>query len=254
MNMRMLRLQVGLLPLTLLLTLVVASSAEAQAVQTTRTIRVSGFGEVQARPNRAQLSFAVETTGASAAEAARANADLMDRVIRALQSAGVAPTEIETQGYSLYPEYEQPRPRDGMMVEPQQPRIIGYRAMNQVRARTRQLDAVGELIDTALEAGANRFDGVFFDLVDSQAEQREAMLRAVAAAREAGEAIAQGLGVRLGAVMDATTLTDVMPPQPMYAMQRDFGGAPPPPAAPTPIQPGTLTVQARVNVVFAIDE
>jgi uncharacterized protein len=237
-----------------IMTLFAAAEAQAQTVQTSRTVRVAGFGEVQARPNRAQLSFAVETTGATAADAASANAELMDRVIRALQSAGVSPTDIETQGYSLYPEYEQPRPpRDGMMVEPQQPRIIGYRAMNQVRARTRQLDAVGQLIDVALEAGANRFDGVFFDLVDSQAEQREAMLRAVASARETAEAIAQGLGVRLGAVLDASTLMDVVQPQPMYAMQRDFGGAPPPPAAPTPIQPGSLTIQARVNVVFEIN-
>lgn len=194
----------------------------------------------------------METTGATAAEAAAANAELMDRVIRALQSNGVLPTDIETQGYSLYPEYEQPRPRDGIMVEPQQPRIIGYRAMNQVRARTRQLDAVGELIDVALAAGANRFDGVAFELVDSQAEQREAMLRAVSAARETALAIAQGLGVNLGNVLDASTLADVIPPQPMYAMQRDFGGAPPPAAAPTPIQPGTLTVQARVTVVYEI--
>jgi uncharacterized protein len=211
-----------------------------------RTIRVSGTGQVRVEPDLATVQFAVETTGTTAQQAGRENAEVMDRVIQALVRQGIRREDIRTSGYSLFPEYAaQPRPG----TEP--PRIRGYRATNQVSVRTTELDRLGPLIDAGLEAGANRLSGVGFELRDSQAAQAQALQRAVEEARRAAETIASTLGVRLGAVLDASTTAE--PPRPFFraAQMRDMEVAQAM-APPTPIEPGEQTVYAMASVVFAI--
>lgn len=223
-----------------------AQIAGSPASYNARTIRVSGVGEFRAQPDLASVNFAVETTAATAEEAGASNADRMTRVIEALMAAGVARSEIRTSGYSLYPEYAQDS-RPGGELEP--PRIRGYRARNQVTARTRDLAEVGTLIDAGLAAGANSLAGVGFELENSDAAEAEALSRAVADARRAAQTMADALGVTLGPVLDAST--DSQPIRPMYrgdVVQMEMARA-----APTPIEPGEQTVTASASLVFSIE-
>jgi uncharacterized protein YggE len=234
-----------------LATLAVAESVTAQDRPVgsvgPRTIRVSGTGQVQVRPDMATIQFAVETTGMTAQAAAEANADLMDRVIQALRGAGVANDDIRTSGYSLYPEYAI-QTRDDPNAPPQ---IRGYRASNQVTVRSTNLDGLGALIDVGLAAGANRMNGVSFELRDSEAARAEALREAVVAARASAETIANALGVTLGAVIDASTSADpVRPVYQEYGMAMDMRMSVA--AAPTPIQPGEQTVTAVASIIYEI--
>ncbi|CAN5691257.1 SIMPL domain-containing protein [soil metagenome] len=230
------------------LTLMVSGAGQIQAQQQGmaaphRTIRVTGVGETQVRPDQARIMFAVETTGATAQVAARDNAQLMDRVISALVAAGVPRTDIETRGYSLHPDYAHDEGR-------REPRIRGYRASNQVVLRTTQLDRVGGFIDTALGAGANRMDGIMFGLRDTAPAQAIALRSAVEAAHASARTIAEALGVQLGPVLDASTSTDLVRP---FAREMDHGVRMEALAsAPTPIQPGEQTVRAQVSVIYSI--
>lgn len=242
---------------TLSLLLLVGSiglvAAEAQvgspaARYEARTIRVSGTGEYSVQPDLATLQFAVETTGTTAQEAASANAERMERVIEALVAAGVGREDIQTSGYALFPEYAEDR-RPGAELEP--PRIRGYRAMNQVSVRTRELAGVGSLIDAGLAAGANRLSGVGFGIEDRQAAESEALARAVGDARMAAEMMARALGVTLGPVLDASTAAQPM--RPFYReiaqdMRMEAAAA-----APTPIEPGEQTVRATASLVYGIE-
>lgn len=210
-----------------------------------RTIRVTGTGEFRVEPDLATVHFAVETTGATAQEAGQANADLMERVIQALIQVGVGRQDIQTSGYSLFPEYApQPRP----VVEPS--RIRGYRVMNQVSVRTRQLGQVGRLIDAGLAAGANRLHGVGFEVTDSRAAEAQALQRAIGAARAAAETMAQALGVQLGPVLEASTNAEPVRPF-LRQMARD-GAMTMEAQAVTPVEPGEQTVHAFASVVFEI--
>ncbi len=213
-----------------------------------RTIRVSGVGEARAAPDIATMQFGVQTTGATAREAGDANAAVMDRVIQALLGAGVAEADVQTSGYSIYPEYAR-QTRPGEESEP--PRITGYRATNQVSVRTRDLDGVGRLIDVALEAGANQMHGISFQLEDAAAAEAMALQRAVERARRSAQTMADALGVTLGEVLLASTSTD--PVQPLYraaydqmAVRMESAGAA------TPVQPGEHQVHATASLVFAI--
>jgi uncharacterized protein len=233
--------------LALMVTFAPAWAQQAGTGQAPRTIRVAGIGEVQAMPDEARLALAVESFAATARGAGQDNAQRMDRVIAALVGAGIPRADIQTLNYAIHPEYDHSRPGQEM----ERPRIRGYRATNQVVVQTRRLDEVGNLIDVALGAGANRFDGVGFQLRDAEAAQAEALRRAVVKARTAAETMAAALGVSLGPVVDASTAMDLVRPYPMMevAQMRAMDMAA---AAPTPIQPGEQTVRAQVSVVYSI--
>jgi uncharacterized protein len=197
-----------------------------------RGIRVTGTGEEPVPPDLPHLDLAVETFAPTAREAGEENARVMERVIQALVRAGIPRAEIETRGYSLFPEYP-PQPREPVATP--QPR--GYRALNMVTFRTQELARVGPLIDIALGAGANRLDGVRFGLQDPEAAQSQALALAVERARRSAETMAGSLGVRLGRIVDASTVADMVRPVPFDMARVAMEDAPE-----TPIQPGEQTV------------
>jgi uncharacterized protein YggE len=181
----------------------------------------------------------VETEAAEAATAAADNAERTARVIAALRERVGDGGRVTTVGYSLSPRYV--HDEGG-----REPRISGYVAQNQVRAETGDLPAVGELLDAAIAAGANRVDGLQFTLSEESPRKREALAAAAADARAQAATLAAALGVGLGEVVSATTTEAAVPiPMPYARMAMESAQA-------TPIEPGEVTVRATVRVVFAI--
>lgn len=224
-----------------------ALSQQTQLVMEQPTIVVSGMGDVEVAPDLAEISLAVDTQEPTARAAGDANASAMERVIQALVQSGVPRDDIETRGYTIFPEHIH-RPD----AEPQ---IRGYRATNTVVVKTTKLDRVGALIDTALGAGANRVDGVSFSLRDPAVAQSAALKEAVERARRSAEAMAEALGVRLGRVLQASsTAAGQGRPIPVMRMARaEAMDMAPAAAVAPPIQPGQQTVTAMVTVIYQIE-
>lgn len=204
---------------------------------------VNGSGFVEVAPDRARLAFAVETEAEGAREAGEANARLMDAVIRALRGTGVPELRIESTGYSLAPRYA-PRRAD----EPQ--RIAGYTARNTVQVITDDVETVGRLVDAALAAGANRVAGMSFEIRDPEPHRQEALRRAVATARGEAEAIANALGLRLGAPVTVQGGASAGQPRPMMrAEMMDMAMAM---APETPVEAGLQRVNANVSIRYRL--
>jgi len=232
----------ALVPALALAFLLVASPTGLLAQET--TMNVSGSAYVEVAPDRARISFAVETEHEGAREAGEANARLMDRVITALRGTGIPDLRIETSGYSLTPRYA---PRSGN--EPQ--RIAGYTARNTVEVIVDDVDAVGRLVDTALAAGANRVAGMGFEIRDTEPHRQEALRRAVATARGEAEAMAEALGMRLGSPMTIQGGADF--PQPRSMFRADMGMAMAAmEAVPTPVEAGLQRVSANVSIQYRL--
>jgi len=218
----------------------VAPEQAQQVQQTPAFIEVSGSASVSVPADQAQVAFAMETQARTAAEAASANADAMDRVLAALRSGGLPGLELETFGYSVQPQYstDQQRVRT----------VVGYTTLNNVRATITDVDAVGRLLDIALGAGANRVANIAFSASDTDAARAEAMAQAVRSARAEGEVIAGALGYRLGAPLEVRGGADrpypIVMPMAEAAMRVQ--------AAPTPIEAGDQTVNANVTIRFAL--
>ncbi len=202
-------------------------------------IQVSGTGSVQVEPDRASVTFAVETRGGTAGAASEANADVMDAVLRAIRDAGFDGLELATHGYSLRPEYSN--------VQNQRVReVVGYVALNNVRATVSDVNAVGRVIDRAIASGANRVAGIHFFASDTGPARAEAMALAVRTARAEAQVIAESLGYRLGEPLEVSGGASRPGPVPYQAEAMAMR------AADTPIEAGDQTVTATVSIRFAI--
>ena len=238
------------LPLLVLLLATAFAAGDASAQEPGRgmmpgTIRVTATGESRAAPDRAWIDFGVETSAPTSEAAAADNAQRMERIMTALTRAGVPRADIQTRDYSIYPDYAPPPNGQG------EPRLRGYRVSNIVSVQTDRPEGVGSLIDAALGAGANRMHGIRFGLRNPEAARAQALRQAMERGRREAELIATGMGVRLGAILDASTSSE--PPRfapPMMEMAAQARGMAADVA--TPIQPGQQSVAATVWLTYAI--
>jgi uncharacterized protein YggE len=204
-------------------------------------IEVSGSASVSIPTDEARVSFAMETRGETAAQAAEDNAAAMDRVLEALRRASLPGLDLETFGYSLQPQYstDQQRVRT----------IIGYVASNNVSAKITDVEAVGRLLDVAIGAGANRVANIAFTASDTQPARAEALAQAVASARAEAQVMAESLGYRLGAPIEVRGGAQRPGPAPMIYAETAARAMQ---AAPTPIEAGDQTVTANVTIRFEL--
>lgn len=209
-----------------------------------RTISVGGQGEMRATPDRAQISFAVETTAPKAGEAAAENAKRSAAVAAAVKPLVAPEGSVATTRYTIEPRYETVRPG-----ESREPHIVGYVARNEVRVDNAPIDKVGALIDAAVAAGTNHVGGLRFTFAKEDELQRAALEKAGADAHAQAESVARGLGVRLKGVLSATTGSRPVFVQPRYEAMEVAQAR----AAPTPIEPGEATVSATLQVTYEIE-
>lgn len=204
-------------------------------------IEVAGTAQVSVPTDRARVSFAVETEDARADVAARENAEVMTRVMAATRASDAPGLSVETFGYSLDPRYADSRGET-------EPRIAGYRALNHIRVTVDDVDAVGELIDGAIGAGANRIASIQFEAIDTEPVRLEAVREAVQKARAEAAAIADALGVQLGGVLEVRG--GAQAPLPVYRNMARMEMAQV--GASTPVEAGSQMVTAHVTVRFAV--
>ncbi len=209
------------------------------------SITVQGSGEARAETDLAILGFGVETAAAEAGTAISDNAARSTAVAAALKKELDERATVSTTQYRLDPVYDHRRDRDP--GEP--PTITGYVARNEVRVETKQLDAIGKLIDAATSAGANRVNGLSFALSEEGEPRRRALASATRNARERAAVIAQSLGVKLGAVLQATTSGHG--PSPLRSFQA--GAMAMEARQATPIDPGDIRIHETVHVTFAVE-
>ena len=228
------------LALMLLMTPLTPVAAQQATPSSPRIIQVNGDGSVQAAPDQATLQVAIETHAATAEAAAGSNGALAAKVRDALKDKLENHGELWTGGYSLFPDYGEPR-NGG------EARIIGYRAQNSITVQTGALDLIGPLIDAAIAAGANRVESIDYDLRDNTKARSEAITRAAKDAQAQAQALAAALGVKLGNVVKASTVSEQRP-IPVARFQAAALAS-----QTTPIVAGQVTVPASVSLSYEIE-
>jgi uncharacterized protein YggE len=205
-----------------------------------RQITVTGVAEADAVPDLATVTAGVETRADTAAAALAANSEAMTAVFAALEAAGIERRDMQTSQLSIGPVYGPYREGD---PEPQ--RVIGYDATNTVTVRVREIAELGGVIDSLATAGSNRLYGIGFEVSDPEPHLDTAREQAVADARAKAELFARAAGVTLGPVVSISEATQV--PGPIMMRAEAMADAAP------PIAEGTVTLQAQVEIVYAIE-
>jgi uncharacterized protein YggE len=205
-----------------------------------RTITVVGEGRVRVDPDIARINIGVEVMRPTVREASDANQELVDSVLGALTDAGIPEEDLQTSGYSVYAERYGP---NGPLPEDQ----TNYRVTNTVNVTVRDLETVGEVIDAAIEAGANNIYGIEFAVDDTTSYNSEARAAAVEDARARAAELAELTGVELGGVVSVSEVIGTVSPFNNFradALAMGSGG--------TSIQPGQVSMTMQLQIVFEI--
>lgn len=207
-------------------------------VEQSKTISVTGTGVVKAKPDRAMISFSVVTQADTADEALSENAAKMDSVVRAVRAAGILENQTETSAYSLNPVWEYP--------DRGSPKIVGYTCSNTIMVTVKNLNKAGEIIDTAVSAGANQVSSLQFTISEEAMSQLglNALSLAVRDAASKARTIADAAGVTLAGPV-SINLWSYSPYVISYAFE-SFAGS-----IKTPIlSPEEVSVTVSVSAVY----
>ena len=207
----------------------------------TRTLSVTGVGEIKAKPDMATINVGVTTSENTAAAALEKNTQSMQAIFEAMESMGIADVDIQTSGFSVNPRYRRYNDRETP------PEISGYEVFNTVSVTIRNLDDLGGALDRFVTIGANQINGIQFGFADPKDLQDAAKQAAIKEARRNADLYAAAAGVKVGQVI-SINVGFVPGPMPKFerAMSFDAGAA-------VPIAPGQQTVSAQVSVVYEIN-
>lgn len=208
----------------------------APAYQAPRTISVNGFGRSAATADLAILTLSVSTEGKTPREALDKNNASMQAVIDALKGLGYGVTDIQTSGLGLNPVYDNSGPVS---------KLTGYQANNGVMLKVKDISRLGEILDLTVTAGANRIDGLTFDVVNKDAALSEARVAAMKDARAKAELMATALGAAVGRPMTISESYSSNQPVAMQTMNAA--------SATVPIASGQVGLEAQVSVVFELN-
>jgi uncharacterized protein len=208
-------------------------------------IHATGSGNVIGTPDRAQVTFAVATENIDVKIAQQANAGRMRTVIDALVAAGLPRDALKTTGYSIYPLYED------YSKTPFDQKIRTYQVTNTLTVTLHDVNRTGEVIDIAVANGINQASSIQFMLSDEQAQvlRTEALKKAVVRARSDADTVANALGTAITGVQSVDISGGYTP---VLFENYNAGDAVTKSAAPTPIQPGDITVNAQVSITYSI--
>lgn len=225
----------------------------------TPRISVSATASVQTPPDRATIAYTVHGEGASSDEAVASMVGKRERIDAGLASlhiaveAGTSRVAVtEGRGPDCRQNYGTARLSTGACA------IQGYAADLTVSLRTAAVMKVGTMVGLLGRLGATDPRLESFSLAAPGEAQRRAIAAALADARAKAEAVAQGTGVKLGALISASNgsgYQDIV-----VTASRAVAPPPPPPVLSVPVAPPIgvaltpqpIQTQAQVTVVYAI--
>ena len=174
---------------TVSLALMVLSGAAANA-QTGRLLTVRGEAEVEVPPDFVQLEVLIAADDEDVDEA-KSDVDARTRrAIEAIESFAIAEEDLSFSGLRVDRNYEYDRNDNE--------RLIGYSVGRTIEIKLRKFEHYEQLIHMLVEAGIDELEDVRSGVDDKYALERAALEGAAKAAKLKAEAMASGLGIRLG--------------------------------------------------------
>lgn len=159
-----------------------------------RQVTVTGQGRVSYQPDQAIVTLGVQIDKVAKPDEAlnQLNAKATS-IIAAIKGAGVPAENIQTQNYSLNPQYSYP-PNSA-------PAVSGYSANEQlvvkVTGYNQEPEKLGKVIKAASQAGANQVNNLTFEASNLNDLKQQARILAIKDAKEKSHDLIKAAGVRI---------------------------------------------------------
>lgn len=185
---------VKILGLVLLAAIIICAILRDRIVnQQFKSVTITGQGKVTYTPDLALVTLGVQIDKVAKPEDALNQLNTkVANIITAVKAIGIAPEDIQTQNYSLYPQYDY---KDNVST------VSGYNANEQLVIKVSGYDKdqnrLSQVIAAASRAGANQVNNLSFDASNMNDLKQEARVKAIADAKMKSTALADSAGVHL---------------------------------------------------------
>lgn len=232
-----------------------AGLASAQTIQINRdnkTIAISTTDEATATADIAAITIGFEIFGPDALTVSADGGKLSHGILEALHKAGVKDESIESKEQSLH------RNREFGEKDTPEQRAQKQFVLQQTWEVSVPITVAAEVLCAAISAGANQSGAIEWRYSERKSLQAKAAGNALVKAREVASRMAEGLNVKLGALIYAS---NQVPETNVFVKQRiesygvagaDFGEGLLAPKR-LKIFPQTIREEATVYAVFAIE-
>jgi uncharacterized protein len=208
-----------------------------------RTITVTSTASVGSAPDEAVIELGMRSEAEDSGTAYADNGEKSDAVLAAVQDAGVAKEDVQTESENV----------DRAVKDRNTPNEHSvYVASTQLSVTVRDLDAVSDVIAAAVNAGADSVRGLRFQVGDQTGSRQDALAAAVRGARRKADAIAAAGGASVAGLVQVREESSSSRPyvyNQTLALSRYAGEAA---AAPMIVAPQTVPTQVTVTVIWAI--
>jgi uncharacterized protein len=201
------------------------------------TIEVLGEGTVAAAPDRALVVLGVITEGTVLQTVQSENTETVTNIINSLLQINIPREHIQTNDFRIEIQYDY---IDGKQI------FKGYQVTHLLQITIDRVDQTGIVVDTAVSHGANTVTSIQFSIHQRDKYENQALALAIYNARQKAVTIASTLGVSIAAVPGK--VQELSPAVEPIPFRTSFLSD----AAVTPIEPGELTVNAAVQVLYLI--
>lgn len=199
------------------------------------TIEVLGIGTAAAAPDRAIVVLGAITEGPVLPAVQTENAKIVTTIIQSLLKLNIPREKIQTYDFGIEIQYDY---QDGKQI------FRGYKVTHLLQITNDRVELTGILVDTAVSSGANNITDITFTTTQPEFYENQALSLAIRNARQKAVTIANTLGVTLITVPNQVQeITGTAEPIPYATTMLSKSTV-------TPIQPGQLTIYAKVRMWY----
>lgn len=206
-------------------------------------ISVNTSASKEMNPDTARISFSVETTAKTSKAASDMNKDITTKLIGALKPLIEIDKKdtIQTKDLNLRPDY---------VYDKNKRTLTGYTMVNTITIKTKKLDIVPKLIDTAVENKVTNVSELKFYVENESDYVGRLVQEATANAKIISKLTAESLGQKVTGIK--TINVNWGPSYDNDISPRMYSAKATPGSTATPVEPGKVKIQANVHAQFYV--
>jgi uncharacterized protein len=187
------------LSLLMLIALSVTVNAQCYNNNTSNAVCVTGEAEVKVLPDQVQLILGIETVDRILKAAKSRNDEISKKALAVAKQLGIPAKQIQTDYLSVNPFHPDYRPNP--TGEPM------FTVRKTIAINLTDISKFEDLLSDLLEAGVTHIHGVDFRTSQLKKYRDEARINAVSAAQNKAEALAKGVGRKVGKAINIAEIS-----------------------------------------------